>query len=261
MIRNGTGPTRIDHEDFDFHATYGNTKVSSINFPDSYNTDAGLTMPDQDTINAQFAPPVPALPYGCTDYAQSEVSTDLDGALKNPEILENYTHANENGGEDIRASLSMAKVIGWISGYFNVQSYQLDYFDSIRLAMLSGGSEKRSVTIGTPWFVEWQGYRGDIMPMPKNLTPLNQIWHNWKICGWKQINGVPMLIGKTWQGPTIGDKGFEYFPREVVNSIMTIPGTIAFTTTKGQLPPIETIPVSLMQWFVSNVKNLLGLQY
>lgn len=264
-MKSGTGPTRINHRDYDYHKSFGTTNSSfgyaTTIFPDTYNTDADFPIPNQDLSNTQFTPPVPPMPNGCTDYGQSEVATDLDSILKNPETIENVTHANADGGTDIRTSLQAAIGLQWITGFFNIQAYELDFFDTIRLAMVSGGTEKRSVSMGTPWFVEWQGYMGQVMPMPSNLTSNGQIWHNWKVCGWKQVNGVPVLIGMSWQGPTVGDNGRQYFPREVINSIMAISGTVAFTTTKGKLPPISTISVTFYQWLVSNLKNLLGLQY
>lgn len=108
MIQNGTRPTKIDHRDWDFSKTFAG--VATVPFPPAYNTDAGLTMPNQDTVNNLFNPPVPALPFGCTDYTTSEVATDLNDAsfiaqIENPMAIEDETHANALGGGDIRTSL------------------------------------------------------------------------------------------------------------------------------------------------------------
>lgn len=277
MIRNGTKPTVTSHKDYDFVKSFG--AVSAPNFPTEYSTDANLTMPNQNAENDQFIPPVPAMFFGCTDYAQSELATDLDGVLKNPYDLEKVTGANAKGGYDIRTSLLYARNLGWITGFFNVQPHQLDMFDTIRLAMISGIPEKRSVTIGVPWYAEFETTVtknadgtttqsalpvnwGGILSMPTSgVDRSNTSWHNAKCSGWKMIKDQPYLIIKSWQGKQYGDNGWCYMSRALCNTIFAVPGTVAFTSTKGVLPPISTISVTLWQWFISNWRSLLGLQY
>src|SRR5436190_22775353 len=36
---------------------------------------------------------------------------------------------------------------------------------------------------------------------------------------------------KSWQGTTVGDNGWLYFSREVVNVVMSIKGTVAYTAS------------------------------
>lgn len=266
-MKNGTKPTLISHKDYDFIKSFG--AVSAPNFPTEYNTDAGITMPNQNAQNDQFTPPVPAMFWGCTDYTQSELSTDLDSVLKNPYDLEKVTGANAKGGYDIRTSLLYARNLGWISGFFNVQPHQLDMFDTLRLSMISGIPEKRSITIGIPWFPIFEGIglgngemKSDgIMPTPKDWDTSHASWHNAKISGWKIIGDQPYLAVKSWQGPNYGDKGWCYMSRTLCNGVFSIPGTVAFTSTKGELPPISTISVTLWQWFISNWRSLVGLSY
>lgn len=267
MVRTGTGPTRISKKDYDFHKSFGTIGAVPV-FPVEYFTDAGLWVPDQNTGDTMYN--LPPLPYGCTDYTQADLANDESGALSHdPMMLENITNANRNGGADIRKSLLAAVKVGWFTGFFNIQPRQLDFFDSIRYAMISGIPEKRSVSIGTPWCPEFEGVglgNGKLTPsgiisMPESLSTVGVPWHNWKICGWKVIGDQTYLIGKSWQGVKYGDKGYAYFSRPLVNSLMSVPGAVAFTATKGVLPPISTISPALWSWLVSNIKSFLGLTY
>lgn len=261
-MKSGTKPTKIDHRDFDLHASFGTVVVP---FPTEYFTDAGLWMPNQETENITKTFTVKPELFGCTNFTQADVSADEKGVLNDPSLLEAITHANENGGGDIRASLTAClpptpfhpERLGWITGFFTVLPHQLDWFDSMRLAMISGIPEKRSLSVGTPWYpmFETVGSTG-ILQMPPNLKDPQMTWHNHKFCGWKVINGETFLISKSWQGNMYGDKGFCYWRRSLVNLIMSVDGTGAFTTTQGVLPPISTVPVTLFQWLMSHLTSL-----
>lgn len=259
-MQQGARPTRVSKKDWDFHKSFGTVSVA---FPTEYFTDAGVWMPNQDIGFPSVLPQVPPLPFGCTDYTQTDLAIDLVGSLiYSPETIEQVTNANANQGGDIRTSLLAAVKLGWFTGFFNIQPHQLDYFDSIRLAMVSGGGEKRSVSIGTPWYPVFEQVQGDgILQIPSNLKDPNLTWHNWAIKGWKIIGDQPYLIGKSWQGPGYGDKGFCYFSRPLINTLMNVPGSVAYTATKGVLPPITAISPAFFTWLVSNIKSLLGLQY
>lgn len=260
MIKGGAKPTQLDHRDYSAKSlTFGTTTP----FPSAYNTDAGLTMPNQDAPNPFFTPPLPPLPYGCTDYATSELATDLfepkSGAyVDNPLEVENITHANALGGADVRTALLTGKSLGWFTGIFNIQALDgQDMFDALRDAMASGGEEKRSVSVGTKWFEVFENTGTDgIVPMPEFTDP-NFTWHNWKICGWETINDQVYLVGKTWQGPNYGNKGLAYFSRPLTNNLLAVPGSVAFTATSGTLPPISTISTTWLEWIISFARNLL----
>lgn len=249
----GAKPTFHDHRDYDFIKTFGSVAPQ---FPESLQTDANLWMPSQNDYEPIFHNL--AMYYGCTDYAQADISTDEDGVLKNPLLLDHITNANAKGGTDIRTSLEAARSLKWINYYFNIRSKNLDFFDSIRLAIISGQPEKRSVSWGCPWFPSWEvaALRGEsIMPMPTDAE-MNVIyalgWHNSKFAGWELKNGSPMLKNKSYQGTTVGDKGWIYFPREVINVVMSIPGTIAFTVTQSATPPIKLVDSTTLQWLASH---------
>lgn len=254
MLKNGTGPTKQSHKDYS-HRSFG---AVSVPFPPEYNTDAGLDMPDQNAVG---------LPYGCTDETQSEISNDLVQQNKtSPFTLDAVTQANQRGGYDVRESLKWClpsdilhpNRLGWITAFFNIEAIGQDYFDAVRDAMVSGGTEKRSVSVGTPWYPIFETVTSTgILAIPANFQDSNLTWHNWKICGWKTINDQVYLVGKSWQGPNYGDKGYCYFSRPLFNQLMNVPGSVAFTATTGVLPPISTISVTWLQWLISYAKNLL----
>lgn len=245
-MQSGTGPTRKSHKDYS-HRSFGAIQVP---FPPSYDTDSHLDMPNQETDG---------LPYGCTDESQSEVSNDLVQApATTPFELEAVTHANALGGYDVRQSLLAAKSLGWITGFFNIEAIGQDIFDAVRDAMVSGATEKRSVSVGSKWFPEFENVDATgILPMP-NFAGANFTWHNYACKGWVTIGDQVYLKMKSWQGTEYGDRGWCYMSRPLFNQLMSIPGSVAFTTTKGVLPPIQTISLDWLQWLISNARNLLG---
>ena len=269
-MKNGTRPTRIDHRDYDFLKSHklGGITGGLAALPQEFFCDADLTMPNQEIQDTEFTPPTPSMPMGCTNFAQADISTDLAGKVYNPIALESVTHANALGGLDIRTSLLAARSIGWIKQFFNIRTNGfVDYFDTFRLAQLSGLSEKRSITWGTPWFPSWERSilaGSTIMPMPTDVE-LNAIrnswsspypWHNSVLDGWTTEAGVLLYRNKSWQGPGIGDKGFIYFPREVINMVMSIKGTVAYTATNNPLTQVSTVDTSIAQMIISLIRNL-----
>lgn len=264
----GLKPTPHDHRDYDLLKTKKFGAVLPA-FPESYSTDRFLWFPNQNEPCTLFTPPVPPLPYGCTDYTDSDLLADEDGKLFNPEDIENITHANANGGTDLRTSLSAAvKLHPDHPAYFAVkpdipQGGYIDWFDAMRIAQTIGMNENRAVSVGTPWFPEFMNPVNGIisitdwsLTVPGTTIPRIS-WHNWAVKGWKTINGEVYLIGKPWLGAGYGDKGFAYFSRDVFNRLMSIPGTGAYVLDK--LLPGETVQVvssTTKQWLVSFFTNL-----
>lgn len=268
MINHGARPVRINHKDYDFIQSHrlGTITASDAQFSDEFFADAGLTMPNQEAEDTEFTPPTPPMPEGCTDFAQADLATDLTKQIHNPLTLEALTHANADGGCEMQVSLDAAVSIGWFKQYFKITtSGVLDYFDSFRLAQLMGINvgENRSITWCTPWFPSWEkaAVTGQsVMPMPTDaeLASISTMpWHNSKLDGWTTQNGVAVYRDKSWQGNTIGDKGFLYFPREVVNRVMVIQGTAGFTPTNNPILTPQTIAVTPYQWIISVARNIL----
>lgn len=272
-IQHGTRPARIDHRDYDFFKNHPLGAAGAPVFVDEFFADAGLTMPNQNARDVEFSPPTPYMPEGCTDFAQADLATDLTKRIHNPNDLEAVTGANAKGGTDIRTSLEAARKLGWFAAYYNIRaSGALDYFDSFRLAQVIGldAGENRSISWGTPWFPSWENAanRGvAMMPMP-TLAELAAVtaninafpWHNSKLDGWTTKQGtIPLSYrDKSWQGSDVGERGFILFPREVINMVMGISGTVAYTGSI--LSPVDNparIDVSTLQWIVSFLRSLL----
>jgi hypothetical protein len=258
-MKSGLQKIKSDHRDYSFHKTFGSF-VSPASLPPDLNVDAGLWCPNQNLPQSFTGiPDIPALPFGCTDYTQTDLCIDEDGKLLDPMLLENVTHANANNGADIRVSLKTAISVFQRTAYFNVQAQApLDWFDAIRVAMWVSQAEKRSVSIGIPWFGEFENLlSGGIMPIPvfdlKNAT-----WHNAKIAGWKTIGGSPYLIVKSWQGPEYGDNGYCYMSRELCNALLNINGTGAFTLSKVAPGQVQTIDLDVIARIVSYFWLLLS---
>lgn len=261
-MKSGLKPIKHDFRDYDFLKNRRFGAVSA--FPSSYSVDAGLWVPDQTIPQSFFGFFVPAIPEGCTDYAQSDLLADEDKRLYNPMDIEAITHANANGGTDIRTALKAAVALHKDHpAYFNVKSDGTeDSFDTMRLALILGEDEGRAISVGTPWYQSFFNAPNGIVAAPLSyaVTP-GVTWHNWVICGWKTINGSPYLIGKPWVGTTYADKGFFYFSREIINNLMLIPGSAAFVLDKllpGEKP--NTVSSNVKQLLVSFFWYLFGVK-
>jgi hypothetical protein len=258
-MKSGLAKIKRDHRDYSFHKTFG-AFVNASSLPADFSVDAGLWMPNQNLPQAfSGIPSIPAWPTGCTVYCQTDLCIDEDGKLLDPNLLEDVTHANANGGGDIRVALKAAINVFQRTAYFNIQAKApLDWFDAIRVAMWVSQAEKRSVSIGIPWFAEFENLLASyIMPIPVFDTK-RATWHNAKIAGWKTIGGAPYLIVKSWQGPEYGDKGYCYMPRELCNALLNISGTGAFTLSKVAPGQIQTIDLSTIATLVSFIRNLIA---
>lgn len=267
-LKSGARKTYKDHRDFSFHRTFG----AVTNFPAEYNVDSGFGFPDQ---NAD------GLPYGCTGYTQSELGQDEDGIKYLPAYTYKQTRLMEGTydepvGCDIRDSLKSATIYGLQAEgeteaqallhrkgrYFNVIDpfNNMDAFDDCRNGMFLFNSEKRSVSIGVPWFPEWEGTASDgVLPQPHDFNVSRASWHNAKVSGWKLINGAPYLIVKSWQGPNYGDHGYCYIGRDLFNQVMTISGTGAFTLSKMWKNDIQYVRLTIIETLLSYMRRLAKL--
>lgn len=272
MIRHGTKPIKKDPRDYSFHRTFGAVS-SPLVFPDEYTCDAGLTMPDQ---NAD------GYPYGCTGYATTDLCQDEDGIQYYAPFT--YWKTCDMEGHDyttgcqIRNSLDSARVFGVLpygfsadtfalehrrGAYFNVDKVDgLDWFDSLRSALYLNRAEKRAISIGTPWFPSFErpsafGQKGIIPLESADVSKLP--WHNWAIKGWITLGGTPYLVAKTWQGRGYGDNGYAYFSRAIINTLMAIPFTGAFTVRQFKPEDVQSVQSSVVATFFFYVRRLITL--
>lgn len=267
MMQSGANKIKKDHRDYSFQRSFGGV---TTNFPDSLNLDAGLTMPDQ---NAD------GFPYGCTGYASSDLCADEDKIIYFPKFTYDQTLQMEGiisgdpdfekVGCDVRDSLNSTIVYGLQAvgevpaaslnhrrgAYYNVDLAQgLDWFDSIRNCLMLN---QRTISIATPWYPTWETTNQGIISAPNSYDTTFASWHNWKVCGWKMINGVPYLIGKSWQGKGYGDNGLCYFPREVINTLMGIAGTGAFILTPYSNQLAQTVVLTTYEYVISYLRMII----
>lgn len=290
MIPSGARPTKSDHRDHSYPRTFGS--VLRTNFPLEFDTDAGLTMPDQMSSNTLFTPPVDALPMGCTGYTQSELCGDEDKTIYRPDYTYDQTlfiEGQQRGvGCDIRNSLKSTIIYGverideskgveeavkhHRGQYFNViDATELDSFDDIRSSVLLN---QRPVSIGLPWFApfEYVDETGMIPGVDYSAYVYRKWWfglrmyaidgtpwHNAKVAGWVERGGKPYLKVKSWQGKKYGDNGWCYFSREQVNFLMEIEGTAAFTLAKADPTNIENVKHTVLEFILSYLRNRVGL--
>lgn len=277
MIKNGTRPVKKSHKDFDYlkshHGAILSGAIQPPTFPAEYLCDFKGNTRNQNINDTSFSPIVAAEPEGCTNYTSSSVATDLTEGktIYRPDTLEALTHANQNGGFEVRDSLTIAmNSLKWFSAIFAVIAHSpLDYFDTFRLAIFSGAPEMRSISIGTPWFPSWEEACQSgvaLMPMPTSdelaeIFNPNMPWHNHKLDGWFTYNSQLVLRDESWQGTDIGDNGYVYFTRDVINAIMTLQGTGAFTASRMGLGDAVPVTLTYLEWITSFVRTLFGLQY
>ncbi len=261
-MKSGLKIIQKDRRDLDYFATKGFAKLAGVTtLPLQYSVDAGLRIPNQEAEDDNFTPSVPPLPFGCTDYAQSELLADEDGKLYNPMDIENITHASANGGGDIRAALkAVTKLHPDHPKYFNINpSMGMDYFDAARLAMLIAATEKRGVSVGSPFWHQWNavGPNG-ILPAPDyDITEATA--HNWVIKGWDTIAGATYLTAQMLQGKEFGNKGFVYVPREQFNATMAVSWATMFTLDKiTNDEQIKTVGSPIIQEIVDFIRSLFS---
>lgn len=263
-MKQGLKPTPVSHKDYDYgrnrEALFGSVAIPQ--FPSFYNADQLGWLPNQ---NIAEETPVQhtAQPFGCTNMSQASLANNLIQEVKHdPDELEAITHANEQGGSDLRTSLDAArKRLGWFKAFYAVRSSSLDMFDTIRLALMEGAAEHRTVSVGTPWYQSFEMVGED--GMIKEVSGAYS-WHNWEVSGWLTVQGVPRLIGKSWQGKNYGDKGLCYFTREQINQLFAVSGCAAYIPA-AKVADAARIDIGWLSYVISLIrqygKSLLPFSY
>lgn len=257
-----------DHRRYSFGRTFGATAVL-----EDFNVDPGLTMPDQNQPDPYWNNP--ALPEGCSGFSVADTATTDDKIIYNPKFNYDNTLLMENlpegspctlqdaykspvvyglqaKGEDTSQALSHRR-----GPYFEVHPTNgLDYFDSLLSAVKINN---KPITIGTPWVPQFEniGMNGIQTYMPQGTSFSD--WHAWNTVGRKTIGGIIYLVAKTWQGHWFGDGGYTYFPREIINSLMSIQGSDALTNAKAQPGDIQVVRLTIMQMLISYYYRLFAL--
>lgn len=259
-MKSGILPNNYDSRDYSHERTFGT--VDTKLFPDEYNADLGLSFPDQDADG---------YPNGCTGYTQSETGQDEYGTQFDPAFTYKKTlliaNLPDNSPCKIRDSFKATRVYGLLpkggtedealqfkrGQYFDVDKNG-DYFDGVRSALWLNQLNKRTISVGTPWYWGRNPKNGILFDFDKKKEA--NVWHNWKICGWKQIQGKPYLIGKPWVGKG-GDKGYVYISRETFNKLMNIRGTFMYTQANAKPEDIQTIKLDILEVLLEFFQRLL----
>lgn len=127
-------------------------------------------------------------------------------------------------------------------GFFTVDG-SYDVFDNIRSTLYMHRHERRAVTIGLFWHNEWTEAPNGIIPSTMPIANYGG-GHDMAIIGQKTINGVIYLVFQQSWGATAGDRGFYYFPRNIVNQTALL-GYGAFTFSRFQKSTLG----SIADWF------------
>lgn len=189
----------------------------------------------------------------CTGFSLTSVSEDQEGVLLDPNftfsMLKKIQGDWRSWGGDLRSGCKVATKIGFLEksespfdfsrngrnfvanwnnwpaelielakkhkkeSYFRVTG-GFDTFDNLRAALWQNRDEHRSIYTGCLWKNAWNSAPDGVVP--KTLY-LGGIGHAFKLCGQKIINGEIHLVLQNSYGDDSGDKGFFYFPRNIVN--------------------------------------------
>lgn len=145
----------------------------------------------------------------------------------------------ENSGwKSFDPALDVHALDNRVAGFVSVDG-PLDIFDDIKSALYA--AYDRATQTGAcvqafgKWYGEWYPQGGII---PTNYNTTNFGYHHWLFIDFCSINGVSYLVAHNSGGESIGDKGFFYFPRDVVNREFGVWGTtlkVVKPLTKAQI--------------------------
>ena len=141
-----------------------------------------------------------------------------------------------------------------ITAYLSVDDAH-DYFDDIRHALYRayhvGAGTGAVVHAFSEFFTEWINPEGGIIPKEYQLSAG---WHAYLFIDWCEIDGELYLIAQNSYG-NVGDNGFLYFPREVVNREFAKWGT-ALKIPTGALTP-EQIALAKQQTLGGRIQRAI----
>lgn len=264
-MKHGVLPNPYDLRDYSHERTFGTTDPATL--PSEYNGDLGLDFPDQ---NAD------GYPNGCTGYTQAETGQDEYRKGFEPPFTYEKTLLIENAPPNspclVRDSMKATSVYGLKprgmqesaalsykrGAYFDVDKVG-DYFDGARTALWLNSDSRRTLSVGTPWvWGDFVDATGILAKLPLKISS-SAPWHNYKVCGWKTINGQVYLVIKAWCGPKWGDKGYGYVSRETFNRLMDISGTFMYLQRNAIGTDVQTIKVDILELILDFAKRILKL--
>lgn len=101
------------------------------------------------------------------------------------------------------------------ASYFRVDSRGYsDLFDAMRAVLWNERASKKGGLSGLLWRSSWNDIKSGVVPEIKDV---GQFGHAIAFVGQKRINNQWYLVAQTSNGTEMGDNGYYYFPREVIN--------------------------------------------
>lgn len=173
------------------------------------------------------------------------VSVDIDGGDPNaamrserdcgylPFILDTIHSLGSNtventGMNSFDSALDKVALDNRVAGFVSVYDPKApqDIFDQIKSAiyMAYDAAAESGATVQAfgKYYYDWYPSSG-VIPQAYDTTKYG--YHHWLFVDFVWIHGVPYLVAHNSAGPELGDKGFFYFPREVVNREFGVWGT------------------------------------
>ena len=157
----------------------------------------------------------------------------------------------ENWGleHDINAKIHRKK------SYFAVSGGN-DTFDSIRACMAENFDKEGLVITGAKWRTEWTlAKEGEI---PKEYGDFG-FGHAFVFVGQILINSEWHLVAQLSNGTSIGDAGFFYFPREVVNKECIYGNYIFLDYSPDEIKHLQQLDLSIKWlWLARWINNIIN---
>lgn len=272
-LKNGLHKIAPDRRDHSLIPTFGATPFDVQGLPENFSNYDGREIPNQNSLDSRFSPPIPPLPFGCTGETGTFDSGIQDSSVYRPDIPYLGTKPfTKDTGREMRDSLATLKRKAMLltqqgeagpvrTEYFNCYgSSKISDFNAARIALWINQNEKRGVWVGSFWYPEFSHPQDGILPTPSFDTEMASL-HCWLITGWKTIAGKLYLEGVSWQGKDYGDKGLHYLSEELYDALMQQPYTGAFTITKVTgLTPISVGYKAVIDHLVYFIMNLFNIK-
>lgn len=150
-----------------------------------------------------------------------------------------------------------------IPGYVKITPGSYDYFDAIRNALYLAydpvTQKGAAVDAFSGWYENWD--KAIIPNQERDLVG----YHRYIFIDWTTIDGVYYLVAQNSYGDKWGDKGYQYFPREVINREFSKPYTslkILKTLTKEQVELAkQATPFGRIQKMISDIWYHLSIVF
>lgn len=240
----GLQPLPHDKRDFSLHRTFG-----SVDSVPNYDFVIGEAKEIKQQFESDF----------CAAFSVTAASEYQEDTILSPEfqfaLIKSLTGNPEEWGSDLRTACKsvvkfgslpkyaapyslqnkdrdfLAHLENWIeppgdqklllSGNYRKNSFftvdgQKDTFDNFRRALWQNIAQKRAIITGCLWDSTWFGNK-----VISKSGDGAKTGHAFIVIGQKFIDGEPHLIAQLSSGKEVGDRGYFYFKRNVVNECFT----------------------------------------